>query len=72
MLKYTLFRKGATALVALLLASSALNAQKIDGFAEFGSTLHTGDNTPLWMVSLQHGFSSLDNNAYLRGGAFMK
>ena len=47
-------------------------AQKLDGFAEFGSTLHTGDYTPLWQVSLNHGFASLKNNAYLRGGVFYK
>jgi hypothetical protein len=37
-------------------------------FAEFGTTIHAGDNTPLWQISNQHGLSSLDNNAYLRGG----
>ncbi len=38
-------------------------------FAEFGTTIHTGDNTPLWQVSNQHGLSSIDNNAYIRGGS---
>lgn len=37
-------------------------------FTEFGTTIHAGDNTPLWQVSNQHGLSSLENNAYLRGG----
>lgn len=41
-------------------------------FAEFGTTLHTGDNTPLWQNSLQHGLSSVDNNAYLRGGVLFR
>lgn len=37
-------------------------------FVEAGTTLHTGDHTPLWQNAMQHGLSSLDNNAYLRGG----
>lgn len=41
-------------------------------FAEFGTTLHSGDHTPLWQNSLQHGLSSIDNNAYLRGGVFFR
>ena len=55
-----------------LLLSPISFAQKVDGYAEFGSTLHTGDNVPLWQSSLQHGFSSLKNSTYLRGGAFFK
>lgn len=41
-------------------------------FTEFGTTVHSGDHTPLWQVSNQHGLSSLNNNAYLRGGTFYK
>ena len=37
---------------------------------EYGATIHTGDNTPLWQVSNRQGLASLDNNTYLRGAAF--
>lgn len=47
-------------------------AQNLKSFAEFGATVHTGDNTPLWQVSSQHGLSSINNSTYLRGGAFYK
>lgn len=65
-------------LVLLLsfLASSAMVAQgglrqaNLSSFVEYGASVHAGDNTPLWQVSNQHGLSSLDNNTYLRGGAF--
>lgn len=36
-------------------------------FVEIGTTLHSGDNTPLWQNALQHGLSSLGNNGYVRG-----
>lgn len=47
-------------------------AQELSSFAEFGTTLHAGDYTPLWQVSNQHGLASFKNNAYLRGAAFYK
>ena len=45
---------------------------KLESFAEYGATVHTGDNNPLWQVSNVHGMSSLKNNTYLRGGVFYK
>ncbi|MCD8030152.1 MAG: capsule assembly Wzi family protein [Bacteroides sp.] len=44
-------------------------AQNVSSYAEFGTSLHGGDHTPLWQVSKQQGLSSLKNNAYLRGAA---
>lgn len=44
--------------------------ESIVSFAEYGMSVHGGDNTPLWQVSNRHGFSSLNNNTYLRGGVF--
>lgn len=41
-------------------------------FVEYGATVHTGDNTPLWQVSNQQGLASIYNNTYLRGGAGFK
>ena len=38
-------------------------------FVEFGGTAHGGRHTPLWHNSLQHGLSSIDNNAHLRFGS---
>ena len=56
-------------LIFLCLLPQIVAAQSTyKSFAEFGTTVHTGDNTPLWQVSNQHGLSSLDNNAYIRGG----
>ncbi len=56
----------------LLICSNKSIAQNITSFIEAGTTLHTGDYTPLWQVSNQHGLSSLDNNGYLRGAVFYK
>jgi len=42
-------------------------AQTVNSSVEFGTTLHSGDHTPFWQVSKQHGLSSLKDNAYLRG-----
>ncbi len=60
--------------ILLCLIPFFLKAQDIRfaPFAEFGTTLHTGDHNPLWQNSLQHGLSSLDNNAYLRGGVLFQ
>ena len=58
-------------LLFLFLLPGMMHAQSsLKSFAEFGTTIHTGDNTPLWQVSNQHGLSSLNNNAYMRGGTF--
>ncbi|WP_321437103.1 capsule assembly Wzi family protein [uncultured Bacteroides sp.] len=63
-----LIKKG---LLLLCLLPGVTHAQSsLKSFAEFGTTIHTGDNTPLWQVSNQHGLSSLNNNAYMRGGTF--
>ena len=45
-------------------------AQSFKTFVEYGATIHKGENTPLWQVSNQHGLSSINNNTYIRGGAF--
>lgn len=58
-------------LLALLATSSIVcMAQTLKPFVEFGTSIHAGKNTPLWQVSSQHGLSSIDNNAYIRAGAF--
>ncbi|MDR1004470.1 MAG: capsule assembly Wzi family protein [Prevotellaceae bacterium] len=40
--------------------------------AEFGTSVHTGNHTPLWLASNRHGLSSLRNSGYLRGAVFYK
>ncbi len=40
----------------------------LQSFVEFGSTVYTGDYTPLWQVSNRQGLGSLENSAYLRSG----
>ena len=55
---------------SVMTAQSGLKHQNISSFVEYGASVHTGDNTPLWQVSNQHGLSSIDNNTYFRGGAF--
>lgn len=45
-------------------------AQNLKTFVEYGASIHSGNNTPLWQVSNQHGLSSIDNNTYIRGGVF--
>ena len=53
-------RKGKLLLLTILFLNPGLvKAQSVDAFAEFGTTFYTGDHVPLWQVSLQHGFSSL-------------
>lgn len=47
-----------------------IQAQEVTPFIESGTTIHSGDNTPLWQVSNQHGLSSLKNSSYLRSGVF--
>ena len=58
--------------LSLLFATPFSYAQNLNTFAEYGANIHTGDNTPLWQVSNQHGFSSIKNNTYVRGGVFYK
>jgi len=61
-------------LLALLLASvgsaTAQKQNKLNSFVEYGATVRTGDNTPLWQVSNLQGLASLDNCTYIRGGVF--
>ena len=47
-------------------------AQELSSFVEYGTSVHSGDHTPLWQVSNQQGLSSLDNNTYIRGGVSYK
>lgn len=49
----------------LLFAQSAYNS-----FVEIGTSIHGGNNVPLWQVSNQHGLSSLNNNSYIRTAFF--
>lgn len=49
-------------------AQSEPNSKNISSFVEYGASIHSGDNIPLWQVSNQHGLSSIHNNTYLRGG----
>lgn len=55
-------------MVFLFIGKNTMLAQQLSSFVEYGTTLHTGDNTPLWQVSNQQGLTSLDNNTYIRGG----
>lgn len=56
--------------VIMLLVAGNICAQSLNTFVEYGATLHTGNNTPLWQAGNQHGLSSIDNNTYIRGAAF--
>lgn len=59
-------------MVFLFIGKNTMLAQQLSSFVEYGTTLHTGDNTPLWQVSNQQGLTSLDNNTYIRGGISYK
>lgn len=63
-----------TCLLAFLLLNGgnamAQKERKLNPFVEYGATVHTGDNTPLWQVSNLQGLASLDNSTYIRGGVF--
>ena len=66
-------RIGTCLLAFLLLGGGNAMAQKerkLDPFVEYGATVHTGDNIPLWQVSNLQGLASLDNSTYIRGGVF--
>ena len=49
---------------------NGLRRETLDAFIEYGAAGHVGDNTPFWQTSLRHGLSALDDNTYLRAGAF--
>ena len=49
---------------------NGLRRGTLDAFIEYGAAGHVGDNTPFWQTSLRHGLSALDDNTYLRAGAF--
>ena len=72
MTTHLVMRKLIICLCTFFFITNYIKAQKIDVFAELGTTLFAGDNAPMWQVSLQHGFSSLQNNGFLRGGVFYK
>ena len=67
-----------TCFMALLLVgcsgvyAQGQDSKKLRSFVEFGATVHTGDNTPLWQVSNLQGLGSLDHSTYVRGGVFYK
>ena len=42
-------------MVFLFIGKNTMLAQQLSSFVEYGATLHTGDNTPLWQVSNQQG-----------------
>ena len=52
--------------------AGAQEGRKLSPFVEYGATVHTGDNTPLWQVSNLQGLGSIKNSTYVRGGAFYK
>lgn len=53
--------------ICLLLITENVCTQNLHTFVEYGVTVHTGNNSPLWLVSNQHGLSSIKDNTYLRG-----
>ena len=55
-------------LLAIILAGSGMATAQVSPFVEYGATVHTGDNTPLWQVSNQQGLGSIYDNTYIRGG----
>lgn len=44
-------------MVFLFIGKNTMLAQQLSSFVEYGTTLHTGDNTPLWQVSNQQGLT---------------
>ena len=46
-------------LLAIILAGSGMATAQVSPFVEYGATVHTGDNTPLWQVSNQQGLGSI-------------
>ncbi len=59
-------------LLALMFAGGSVATAQVSSFVEYGATVHTGDNTPLWQVSNQQGLGSIYNNTYIRGGVDYK
>ncbi|NDW12964.1 hypothetical protein D0T50_08670 [Bacteroides sp. 214] len=56
--------------ICLLLLKTITLFSQVLSSVEYGATLHTGDNTPLWHTANQHGLSSIKNNTYIRGSVF--
>lgn len=54
----------------LLFTGQYLYSQKVNTRIEYGATVFSGDNVPLWQAGMQDGLSSIENNTYVRGGAF--
>lgn len=59
-------------IIGMLAVPASAQQQSFHSFAEYGASVHGGDNVPLWQVSNQHGLSSLKNNTYLRAGTFYR
>ena len=55
-------------LLAFILMGGNMATAQVSPFVEYGATVHTGDNTPLWQVSNQQGLGSVYDNTYIRGG----
>ena len=55
-----------------MFAGGSVATAQVSPFVEYGATVHTGDNTPLWQVSNQQGLGSIYNNTYIRGGVDYK
>ena len=55
-----------------MFAGGSVATAQVSSFVEYGATVHTGDNTPLWQVSNQQGLGSIYNNTYIRGGVDYK
>ena len=49
-------------LLAIILAGSGMATAQVSPFVEYGATVHTGDNIPLWQVSNQQGLGSIYDN----------
>ena len=59
-------------LLAFIFAGNGIATAQVSPFVEYGATVHTGDNTPLWQVSNQQGLGSIYDNTYVRGGVGYK
>ena len=46
-------------LLAFILMGGNMATAQVSPFVEYGATVHTGDNTPLWQVSNQQGLGSV-------------
>ena len=59
-------------LLAFIFTGNGIATAQVSPFVEYGATVHTGDNTPLWQVSNQQGLGSIYDNTYVRGGVGYK